>query len=547
MSLALLTGATGLLAHQRKLEVVANNLANLNTIGYKSQRILFGDLLYNNMRPASSGDGVTTGGTNPQQIGVGVGIAQMGRNFSQGVLSSTGSQFDFAIDGDGYFVLSNGEKMFTRAGAFSLDSSGFLVDPATGAKVQRFGGVGEGLDGNPKFQVSGDNSIRIPLGSSIAGKLTSSIGFLGNLPASAEPPKAEILTSYKAYQVAGAPATTSTLLNDLDSNLTDYTTGDKLRLQGFDFRGNPLNATLDVSATTTLGDMVNFYNSVLVDAVASLDASGNLVVQANGTGESKHKLELSDEPGNTGSMDTANHLLVETVKGTDGDTQNSTLQIFDTRGQAHSVDVELRKKDANTWDATFSLMDSSGTMIDSIVNRIEFAETGGFLAVRGAGDGDSNIELKFNSISTNQEISIDFGKLTHLAKGFTVSSDQDGYPPGSLVNVAISASGVLEGMATNGKKVPIAQLAIANFANNEGLEANGQNYFRETFNSGVAQIDATFAGKNGSIRGGQLESSNVDVALEFTQLIVAQRGFSANARSITVASEILQELNNLLR
>ncbi len=115
------------------------------------------------------------------------------------------------------------------------------------------------------------------------------------------------------------------------------------------------------------------------------------------------------------------------------------------------------------------------------------------------------------------------------------------------MSVGVSAAGVLEGIATNGKRVPIAQLAIANFSNNEGLEAIGQNYFRETFNSGVAKIDSTFAGKNGSVRGGQLESSNVDVALEFTQLIVAQRGFSANARSITVASEILQELNNLLR
>ena len=478
MSLALLTGATGLLAHQRKLEVVANNLANLNTIGYKSQRILFGDLLYNNMRPASAGDGVTSGGTNPQQIGVGVGISQIGRNFSQGVLSSTGSQLDFAIDGDGYFVLNNGGNIFTRAGAFSLDSDGFLVDPSTGAKVQRMGIFGEGLDGNPKFQVAGDNSIRVPLGATIEGTLTSSIDFLGNLPAAAEPPRAELLTSYKAYQVAGAPATASTLLNDLDSNFSDYTTGDKLRLQGFDFRGSPINATLDVTATTTLGDVVNFYNSVLVDAVASLDASGNMVVQANNVGKSMQQLELSDEPGNAGSMDTANHLLIETIKGKDGDVHNTTLQIYDSRGQAHALDVEFKKMDANSWDAKFSLMDSSGTMIDSIVQRIEFAENGGFLAVRGSGDGDSNIELKFNSISTNQEISVDFSKLTHVAQGFTTTGDQDGYPPGSLVSVGVSAAGVLEGIATNGKRVPIAQLAIANFSNNEGLEAIGQNYFR---------------------------------------------------------------------
>jgi flagellar hook protein FlgE len=106
---------------------------------------------------------------------------------------------------------------------------------------------------------------------------------------------------------------------------------------------------------------------------------------------------------------------------------------------------------------------------------------------------------------------------------------------------------VLEGFATNGRRVDIAQLAVATFVNNQGLEGVGGNFYVSSSNSGVAQIGPALSGGGGEMRGGQLETSNVDVALEFTQLIVAQRGFSANARSITVASEVLEELNGIVR
>ncbi len=547
MSQALLTGATGLLSHQRKLDVVANNLANLNTTAYKSQRILFSDLLYTTNQPGSFGDGANIGGTNPQQTGFGVQIGQTGRDHSQGVLSATGATFDFAIQGDGFFVTSDGTTNYTRAGAFALDGRGFLVDPGNGAYVQRFGSVGEGLDGNPAFQTSGENAIRIPMGSGIGGSQTANAAFLGNLPAITTPPQAEVLAAYRPYVVAGLPASLTTLLNNLDSNTVDYTVGDQLKLAGFTHAGAAVNSTLAVTATTTVGDLVDFYNSVLVDGVASLDSNGALQIQANNVGISKLKLELSDGLANTGETDFANHILLEQVKGKDGDVAETTMQVFDSRGQAHSLNVEFKKVDPNTWNATFSLINNTGTLTDNIVRRIEFGEDGKFLAVQGTNDGDPNIELNFDSLSLDQNIDIDFSGLTHLATGFSSSIEQDGFPPGSLVAVNVTQSGLLEGIASNGRRVPLAQLAVANFINVQGLEAKGQNYYAETANSGAAQIGTSLAGSNGFVRGGQLEASNVDVAFEFTQLIVAQRGFSANARTITVASEVLQELVNLLR
>ncbi|HMP79603.1 MAG TPA: flagellar hook-basal body complex protein, partial [Pirellulaceae bacterium] len=158
MSQSMLSGVTGLMAHQRKLDVVANNLANLNTAGYKSQRILFSDLGYANLRPAGASNNSFVGGTNPQQTGFGVGISQIARNHSQGILTVTGGTFDFAMDGEGFFITSIGEPRFTRSGAFALDGRGFLVDPSNGAFVQRLGSAGEGADGNPAFQTQGNTA-----------------------------------------------------------------------------------------------------------------------------------------------------------------------------------------------------------------------------------------------------------------------------------------------------------------------------------------------------------------------------------------------------
>ncbi len=547
MSQTLLTGASGLLSHQRKLDIVANNLANLNTTAYKSQRILFSDLLYTTIQPASSGTNADFGGTNPRQAGFGVSVAQTSRNHGQGVLSATGASFDFAIQGQGFFVVSDGETSYTRAGAFSLDSNGYLVDPATGAFVQRFGTVGEGDDGFPAFQVPGNNAIHVPLGAGISGRITTEAAVTGNLPALFSPPVAHVMTTAKPYESGGSGATLTTLLNDLDDNVDDYTTGDILQIEGTNADGSPITAQLAVDATTTLGDVVNMYNSLLVGATAELDAAGNLVVTADETGESPLSLRIYDDPANTGSTELANHVFLATTEGKAGDTTESTMQVFDLRGEPHILNIEYQKQDSNSWDATFSLADGSGQITAGSTFRIEFSEDGQFQTVQGAGAGEAAIELKFDSLSEPQTINLSLDGLTHLATDFSSTFEQNGFPPGNLVSVAVTQEGAIQGVATNGQRVPIAQLAIASFINNQGLEAKGQNYYDSTANSGIAQIGTGLTGASGFVRGGQLESSNVDVALEFTQLIVAQRGFSANARTITVASEVLEELANIIR
>ena len=146
------------------LEVIGNNLANVNTTAFKSSRTLFSDLIYESQRGSSAGTTGTLGSINPLQIGTGSQVTSVDRNFSQGNLETTGEDLDAAIDGNGFFVADSGNgRVFTRAGAFSIDESGHLVDASTGYLLQRFGSLGEDPTEGPAFQTVGDDHIQIPI------------------------------------------------------------------------------------------------------------------------------------------------------------------------------------------------------------------------------------------------------------------------------------------------------------------------------------------------------------------------------------------------
>ena len=252
---SLLTGVSGLLAHQRMLDVVGHNIANMNTTAFKSQRILFADLLYETIQPAS-GAGENQGGTNPNQIGGGVKAALTDRDFSQGALENTGGQFDFALDGPGFFTLTTdaGDR-FTRAGTFTLDEQGFLVAPG-GLHLKRFTNAGEPDGVNPGFQVPGDPRIQIPLGASIEGVVTEQVEVTGNLNAQQSPPTAQSLRSLRPFTVSGTNAVASDLLNSSDSVSTPYVTGDQIVIEGVRGDGSgQIFTTVDVGPSSTFQDL----------------------------------------------------------------------------------------------------------------------------------------------------------------------------------------------------------------------------------------------------------------------------------------------------
>ena len=546
---SLLTGVSGLLAHQRRLDIVANNLANLNTTAYKANRGVFADLFYETIQPATSGNETTIGGTNPNQIGTGVKVAQITKNFTQGNLEATGQLFDFAIDGEGFFVVNNGTSTFyTRAGAFSLDEQGYLVDPSTGFHVTRFGTLGEGDDNQfeTAFQVPGDSRIRVPIGTNIPGQETEEIVLNGNLDSTAESPLPQILTSAAAFTISGgAPATMTTLLNDLSANTTDYILGDSLEITGNNADGSTFSTTFALSPTTTMGDLVTEINNNITGATASMDATGNLVLTADATGVSQLTLEIVDAAGNTGATDFSTHRLIETQAGSVGETFQGVFDFFDLQGADHSITFEFRKTANNEWSLSFSMNAAEGSIIGGDFQGITFNDDGSLNL--SSITNPATIVAQINGISTPQQISISIDSLTQIASEFEIQPSQDGFAPSELVSARVNSDGILQGVTNNGLLLPIARLALAKFSNVNGLAAIGSNYFISSLNSGDAEVGAATTGGRGAIRGGQLEGSNVDVAFEFTQLIVAQRGFSANARTISVADEVLEELTNIVR
>ncbi len=259
MSFALMAGVTGLQAHQRMLDVAGNNLANVNTIGYKSSRIIFSEMLAQILKRASAPT-TTIGGINPQQIGSGVQVAGITPDTSQGNLIRTNSPLDLAIEGEGYFVLSDGSRnVYTRAGAFAVDAGSNLVDPSTGNIVQRIGTVGES-DG---FQTPGDANTKIPFDVAMPANATSEIKVSGNLSADStlETTQTNLLRSDTTYTSSNTNATGSTLIADLDQYTGTLTSG-VITFAGYKPGGTALGSspstdlTMDVDATTTLADVL---------------------------------------------------------------------------------------------------------------------------------------------------------------------------------------------------------------------------------------------------------------------------------------------------
>lgn len=555
MANSLFTAVTGLRINQEMLDVVGNNLANANTTGFKAQRVRFSDLVYQTVSQATNSSDNTVGGTNPIQIGLGAKVAAIDPNLQQGSLEATGRDLDLALQGNGYFVARNGtESFFTRGGAFGVDADNFLVDPANGFRVQRFGTVGEGSAASPGFQLSGNNDIRIPIGTGIPGNATGRIVLQGNLSANAVGPRAQTLTTAQPLKSSSVAATLATLINSLDDNVAPYVAGDQLLLQGVNAANVPVATYINVGPTTTVGDLINAINTNFPGSVATLDSSGNITVAASTTGPSNLNLSFNDAPTNLGGLTWGNHTMNVISLGKDGDVVKTGIVIFDSQGTEHNINLVFQKQGNNLWDLTAEINPNEGIILDNLVSNLNFNEDGSFRQVTGTGLGDASILVQFNGFSSPQRIGFSFG-TTNAFDGLTqvggsssaVATGQDGFAAGFLASLSIGQEGVMNGVFTNGRTLPIAQIAIASFANPAALNRIGNNYYSLSSESGPALLGAGLAGGRGSVVQKALESSNVDVSLEFTRLIIAQRGFQVNARIITASDQILQDLANILR
>lgn len=523
---ALYSGVSGIRAHQNMLDVIGNNLANINTYGYKSSRLLFSDLLSQTMSTGNNG--------NPMQVGKGVKVGSASSNFSQGTLEATNNALDFAIQGDGFFVVSGGGKdFFSRVGAFDIDADNYLIDSNTGYKV---------IDTN-------GNTITVPYNATVSGKATSKVSITGNLDASAASTTAEVVMTTTALTSSSTAAATTTTLNSLDTNTTDYVSGDTILIAGTRPDGTSASTTFTYTTDgTTVGDLITKINTAFNStdttngATASIDSAGKIVVKSNTGGKDNLSVTLTDGGSNTGKTTWTNHDF-------SGATYTTAVDIYDTQGTRHTVTMRFIKVGNNKWDLTTSMGSKDGTISTNKISGITFNGDGSFST-----SGSDQLAFKFNGISTTQSVIFSLGTsgknngLTQNGGDSTAAAtSQDGYEYGSFDSISVDSDGIITALYTNGITQTVATFKIALFNNLSGLLKQGDNLYAQTSASGEPIYVTAGSGRAGSVSSGYLEGSNVDMATELTSLITAQRGFQLNTKVITTADEILSDTVNLKR
>ncbi len=572
MSNALLSGVSGLQAHQRMLDVAGNNLANINTASFKASRVTFAEQLSQTLQEASQATGAI-GGTNPMQIGSGVDVASVDRDMGQGSLLNTGQDLDMAIDGSGYFVLNDGTRdVYTRVGNFSVDSDYFLVDPGTGYRLQRIGsqGVTEG------FQDIASDNIRIPYDMALPAKATESISYTGNLSGDQVSATVNMLASGTQYTTStSAAASEDTLIANL-AQAQDLLAGDVIVITGtqrdgatvtpvdfeiFDGGGTSRNmGDLLTAIETALGGPTVVQVNMVSGRIRVTDmASGHSMTDVSLALDTSGGAHVGDEP----SLTLPKHFEILEAGGEA--IRDTNIEIFDSQGVSHVLSATFVRRSANYWDMVVTKVSGDIELTERRINGINFLTNGSYAGLKPLDDPDNPggpqitdenlLKIRFaHDPGTDQVITVDLGSLGKYdglsqfgGESSAAPNEQDGYASGWLSSVNVTREGVLVGVFTNGARRDIAAIKIATFQNPAGLQSVGSNYFESSTNSGAPVPTSGGSGGAGAVRGQALEKSNVDVASEFVNMIQAQNGFQANARTIRVANEMLRDLTNLIR
>ena len=518
MMRSLFAGVSGLKAHQTRMDVIGNNIANVNTIGYKASRVTFQDVLYQTLRSASAPT-ATRGGTNPLQVGLGVQIGSIDVIHTPGSPMPTGVQSDLAISGNGFFVLLDGEKqLFTRAGAFTIDESGWLVAPGSGLRVAGWNAVNGVVDTNQPIE-----AIRIAIGQTIPARATTEAVFAGNLNAVAGVPVGHVVR-YTISDVDGSGLDVTLELTKISDTEWDIVAKDS--------DGKPLELASDSLKRLQFDERGVLTNIADIAILDPSDSSQTITLIA---ADELSAFVRSELPANPKVL--------------------TTVEVVDSLGVRHRVIIEFEKTAANTW--AWAAVDENGNYLDiagfGVYNPNTLTSARPVLRFGAdgrlaAGSDIAAITLNPGNGADPVVFMPDFTAISQYGQPSQVSAtSQNGYVAGTLEEIRFDVSGVITGVFSNGLTQTLAQLALATFANNGGLLRVGDTAFEASHNSGQPQIGAAGTGDRGLITPGALEMSNVDLSEEFTSMIITQRGFQANSRIITTSDELLQELVNLKR
>jgi len=646
---SLFAGVSGLKNHQIKMDVIANNIANINTIGYKGSRVNFQEALVQTYKGAGRPSS-TYGGTNPVQLGLGMQVGTIDNLFQQGGLELTGQITDLAIQGSGFFILgdTNDNRYYTRAGAFGFDGNSNMVDLATGLYVM--GKMADSSGTIPSLSTIGQ--ITLPFGQQDPARATETVWLANNLNAAATDSE----TSLAQAGSSNVTVVSGTAVNGVGGTHVISVSGNQAQQASFtgaraglglsntlgsigitDFSdwtltvdGSRVDTISGLTSESTVEDLISAINQIQgltaeltglgeikitrdkagspmeYSFISSASAAGNIVDQiftigspvgttftstggaattyvatntftpnrgsgmAAGPIVTTLDLVINDETGmvtglsglggggieitaSTGGLTATtagNELVIETL-----DTIHTTsINVFDSQGGKHTLSVEFFKSIIpNRWEWTANAAGNE-RIIGGGSGYVMF-NADGSLNTFAYNGGAEQLSIDPNNGADNISVAFDPGTafgydgLTGFASGSHTASivRQDGYGLGILEKISIDQAGNISGIFSNGITRVLAQLMLADFANEAGLRKSGRTMYQGTANSGAAVEGASGSTISGQIFSGALESSSVDIAQEFTGMITAQRGFQANARIITTSDTLLDELVNIKR
>ena len=513
----------------------AFDVGGISRSGREGGGASFSQVLNNTIAESSQpASGITQG--EAAQPGHVVATNEILTGMSQGKIVNTGNTLDLAIEGDGCFVLTDGQRdVYTRTGSFAVDADMSMFDPATGYRLKRVGSEGE-IEG---FQTPGNSSVRIPYGTPLPAKATSDIAVSGNLSANATypTPQRQKIVSEMAYTYDnGTPAEETTRIGQLDQYSGVFASGTVV-FGGFHKNGEALDADLSLPAdqSTTLGDIIGHLNTNVLDGATALLANGRIQVTDDAGGYSKTDMTMSYS--GEGSLATPAYFEISTP-GTE-QSSNLELTIYDSQGGKHALSTALVRTSApNTWDMVLASVSGEVSEIatpDRRINAITFdADTGSYTGMSGS--DPAQFVITFANDRTNpQTIRVNLGAagkldgLTQFGGNSTAAArSQDGYGAGVLSTVAINSQGVLVGTFSNGIKKNIGAVQIATFQNTADLERAANGYYTASAGSGMPVVGRAMAGGAGAVRSGALEKSDADVATDFVNMIQAQSSYRSN-------------------
>lgn len=524
---SLYSGVAGLGTHQKKMDVVGNNISNVSTYGYKRGRASFRDVYYQTNAAAAAAT-PTSGGVNPTQIGYGSKLGSVDIDHSQSVMSTTGYTLDVAIAGEGYLQVMDGDGniFYTKAGMLDIDAEGNLVDVN--------GNFVLGVSGTPTGKDPSSNRIKLslPYENAAEATVTDTINGVG-------------------YTITAGNQNEAGNVNFVFNSSKKLPIGQKMTAE---VTSSSIVVTLNANETFDNIAQVNLeMNNAIRAANGGVDHAGGLFT-----------LSMSDPTAFTDPLSGQEIVMADfgvnsgtAVPDADLAPYISVLSV----GDSFTGNGQTTSSMTLSMDAANNLTITMGNYTATI-NENQLASAGSVVLKNGGTDSADSITVSYPSLNTITQLGLDgltgqveltpstpssnlgLGSGNFVLKGGTEGGEQT---VADLTGISINDKGVITGTHATFGLMELGRIDLATFANPAGLTQVGDTYFAQSLNSGEPELAIAGTDGTGSLLGATLETSNTDLSQEFTDMITTQRGFQACSRLITVSDTMLEELINLKR